>query len=150
MRYMTERYDADFRFRKENITDEEYEELIEQFERIDQVEIETRQKDLQEALLSDPATFIELTAVSLTVHGTDILISLYQIARDYPSFAHANIRDENGEKIEEVDRTVVDTGAVEESAIIGHVEGDLTLVLASDIDYGKVAKAGTGFKDREE
>ena len=140
---MTESYSAQVRFAKEELSDDEYEKILEEFEQVEQVEIETRKKEMGEAHLSDPATVIALNAAGLVVHGTDVLISIYQIARSHPGFAGAKIQDENGEEIQTVGRDYIDAGAVEQESIIGNVEGDVYIVRESDIDWDTVMKAGT-------
>lgn len=147
---MAERYDATFRFRKEEISDEEYNELVSRIEDFDQVEIETHREDIQEARLSDPATTADLTAMLIIVNGVNALISLYQIAQDHPAFAGANIRDESEEEFVRIDEAYINIGAVEKDAIVGKVEADVYLVKQSDIDFEKVAKAGTKYEEREE
>lgn len=146
---MTNRYDTQFYFNKARISDEEYEEIIDQFEEFDQVEIETRKEDLYEGLYSDPATVIALNAAGVVVHGIDVLISLYEIAQSHPGFARAKIEDENGEEIQPVQRDYIDAGVVNKESVIETVEGDVNIyfVRDSDIDQEALIKAGT---EREE
>ena len=151
---MSKRYNAKFSFSKDQVSDDEYEQILEEFEQVEQVEIETRKEDRGVARLSDPATHLALTAAGLPIHGTDVLLSMYQIARAHPAFVTASIQDENGESIETVGQDYIDAGVVDKEAAIGelNVEGDdntinLYLVNGSDIDHDRLREAGT---EREE
>ena len=140
---MTYRYNAQVRFAKEQLSDDEYEEILKEFEQFEEIEIETRKKEMGVAQLSDPATLIALNAAGLVVHGTDVLVSIYKIAQAHPGFAGADIQDENGESIQAVGRDYIDVGAVKQETVIENVEGDVYLVRESDIDQDMVRKAGT-------
>ena len=140
---MTESYNAQIRFNREKLSDEEHEGILEQFEQFEEIEIETHKKKMEEAQLADPATVIALNAAALVVHGTDVLVSIYKIARSHPAFAGADIQDENGESIQAVGRDYIDVGAVKQETVIENVKDDVYLVRDSDIDWDTVMKAGT-------
>lgn len=151
---MSKRYNAEFRFSKDHVSDDEFEQILEQFEQFEQVEIEARRKYRGISQLAEPATHIALIAAGVAVHGTDVLVSMYQIARSNPGFVMASIQDENGESIETVGQDYIDAGVVDKEATIGtlNVEGDgntinLYLVNDSDIDQDRLREAGT---EREE
>lgn len=134
--------------------DDEYEQILEQFEQFEQVEIKTRREDRGIAQLSDPATHIALTAAGLAIHGTYVLLSVYQMARAHSGFITASIQDENGESIDTVRQDYIDAEVVDKEAVIGelNVEGDdniikLYVVNRSDIDQDRLREAGT---EREE
>lgn len=139
-----------FSFSKDQVSDDEYEQILEQFEQFDQVEIETRKEDRRIVRLADPATHLALTAVDLAIHGTDVLLSIYQIAQANPGFVAASIQDENGESIKAVRQD--DPDEIDEEAAIGtlNVEGDditINLYYNSDIDFDAAANAGTDFEE---
>lgn len=150
---MSRTYNAQFRYNEDEISDEEYDEILAEFEGLDQVEIETRKDEFQEAQLSEAATTIALNAAAVVVHGTDLLVSLYQIARSHPAFAGVSLRDGDGNKILPVSRDYIDAGAVGEESVIVTVEGDINaegdvyLVEKSAIDWMKGAETET---DHEE
>lgn len=143
---MSRTYDAQFRYNEDKISDEEYDEILAEFEGLDQVEIETRKDEFQEAQFSEAATTIALNAAAVVVHGTDVLVSLYQIARAHPAFAGVSLQDGDGNEILPVGRDYIDAGVVgEESVIVTiegdiNVEGDVYLVEKSAIDWMKGAE----------
>ena len=91
-RIMTETYELDLYFREGDITDEEYDNLMNEAEQMDgEIEIKERKGKAYESEHADPATTTALTAGTLLVHGTDVMISLYKLARSHPGFSHTSI-----------------------------------------------------------
>jgi hypothetical protein len=151
---MTETYAIDLHFREEDISDEEYDAILQEIEELeDDVEIISRKEDRKfDALSADPATVVALNAALLAVHGTDILLTVYQIARNHPAFASVLIQDESGERVETLTRDHIEAGEIDEDVIIGTVEGDVNigdvfLVAESDVDWLEIAQ---GADDGEE
>lgn len=138
---MTERYSAQIHFAKEKLSDDEYEEILSKFEGLDQVEIETRKDEFQEGQFSEAATTIALNAAAVIVHGIDVLVSLYQLARSHPAFVRASFQDGDGNEILPVERNYIDAGAVGEESVVVVVEGDVN----AEGDVYLVGKSGIGW-----
>lgn len=153
---MSESYEIDLIFDKESMSDSEFDQFLEEVEQIgEDIEVKSRRDDQQLAQLSEPATVIALNAALLAVNGTDLLVTLYRMARTHSSFTYASITDENGEDIEALSKDHIEAGSIQDSVIIDSVEGgvnidgDVYFVRGSDVDWMDIAQ-GSVEEEKEE
>lgn len=90
---MSDNYTVDIPVRRENLSDEEFDALVSELKDVDEgVDIAGNEGDgSPSANSAENAAF--LTVVSLTVSGTDLLLTLYQMARTHPYTQGFSIRD---------------------------------------------------------
>lgn len=138
---MTETYELELHFREQDITDEEYDDFMNEVEQMDgEIEIKERKSKAYESEHADPATTTALTAGTLLVHGTDVMISLYKLAHSHPGFAHSSIYREDGTQIKQWNEKLMEMEDIDENhgAVIGNIniEGDVTINLVdpSELD----------------
>lgn len=134
-------------FDKESMSDSEFDQFLEEVEQIDEeVEVKSQEDDRQLAQLSEPATVTALNAALLVVNGTDLLVTLYRMARTHSSLTYASITDENGEDIEALSKDHIEAGSIQDSVIIDSIEGDVNIggnvyfVRKSDVDWMDIAQ----------